>query len=132
MRELIIQGSLVRSSAGKFFKKIFLQKSSFLLSNCNIHTPFEIKNSPQRSILVKKCKSELNELGIIFCSFSEAVKNYPDLVKKYLGTVIPVNDNYFSTLKILCQNMCDGFLLEAFFCHSNNFLLKPCFGYNFN
>ena len=43
-------------------------------------------------------KTELSKLGIIFCSFSEAVKKHPDLVKKYLGTVIPVNDNYFSTL----------------------------------
>ena len=43
-------------------------------------------------------KSELSKLGIIFCSFSEAVANHPDLVKKYLGTVVPVNDNYFSTL----------------------------------
>ena len=43
-------------------------------------------------------KSELNKLGIIFCSFSEAVANHPDLVKKYLGTVVPVSDNYFSTL----------------------------------
>ncbi len=43
-------------------------------------------------------KSELSKLGIIFCSFSEAVATHPDLVKKYLGTVVPVNDNYFSTL----------------------------------
>ena len=43
-------------------------------------------------------KSELSKLGIIFCSFSEAVANHPDLVRKYLGTVVPVNDNYFSTL----------------------------------
>ncbi|RPH04595.1 MAG: Fe-S cluster assembly protein SufB [Alphaproteobacteria bacterium TMED93] len=43
-------------------------------------------------------KSELSKLGIIFCSFSEAVANHPDLVKKYLGTVVPVNDNYFSNL----------------------------------
>jgi len=43
-------------------------------------------------------KSELSKLGIIFCSFSEAVANHPDLIKKYLGTVVPVNDNYFSTL----------------------------------
>ena len=43
-------------------------------------------------------KSELSKLGIIFCSFSEAVANHPDLVKKYLGTVVPVSDNYFSTL----------------------------------
>ena len=43
-------------------------------------------------------KSELSKQGIIFCSFSEAVANHPDLVKKYLGTVIPINDNYFSNL----------------------------------
>ena len=43
-------------------------------------------------------KSELSKLGIIFCSFSEAVANHPDLVKKYLGTVVPINDNYFSNL----------------------------------
>ncbi len=43
-------------------------------------------------------KSELSKQGIVFCSFSEAVQNYPDLVKKYLGTVVPTNDNYFSNL----------------------------------
>ena len=43
-------------------------------------------------------KKELSKLGIIFCSFSEAVKNYPEIVKKYLGSVVPVNDNYFSNL----------------------------------
>jgi len=40
----------------------------------------------------------LAELGIIFCSFSEAVKNHPDLVKKYLGSVVPYTDNYFAAL----------------------------------
>ena len=43
-------------------------------------------------------KDKLGELGIIFCSFSEAVKEHPDLVKQYLGSVVPVNDNYFSAL----------------------------------
>ena len=43
-------------------------------------------------------KSELNKKGIVFCSFSEAVKNHPDIVKKYLGTIVPTNDNYFSNL----------------------------------
>ena len=43
-------------------------------------------------------KNELSKLGIIFCSFSEAVINHPELVKKYLGTVVPTNDNYFSNL----------------------------------
>ena len=40
-------------------------------------------------------KDELNKLGIIFCSFSEAVQNHPELVKKYLGSVVPTNDNFF-------------------------------------
>ncbi len=43
-------------------------------------------------------KSQLKSLGIIFCSFSEAVKDHPDLIKKYLGTVVPTNDNYYATL----------------------------------
>ncbi len=43
-------------------------------------------------------KDKLAELGIIFCSFSEAVQNHPELVKKYLGSVVPVNDNYFAAL----------------------------------
>ncbi|CAD5257809.1 MULTISPECIES: Fe-S cluster assembly protein SufB [Imperialibacter] len=43
-------------------------------------------------------KSKLGELGIIFCSFSEAVREHPELVKKYIGSVVPVNDNYFSAL----------------------------------
>ena len=43
-------------------------------------------------------KDELSKLGIIFCSFSEAVENHPELVKKYLGSVVPTNDNFFSNL----------------------------------
>jgi Fe-S cluster assembly protein SufB len=43
-------------------------------------------------------KEKLGELGIIFCSFSEAVQEHPDLVKKYLGTVVPYSDNFFATL----------------------------------
>ena len=43
-------------------------------------------------------KEKLAELGIIFCSFSEAVQNHPELVKKYLGTVVPYNDNFFASL----------------------------------
>ena len=43
-------------------------------------------------------KEKLGELGIIFCSFSEAVHNHPELVKKYLGTVVPYTDNFFATL----------------------------------
>jgi Fe-S cluster assembly protein SufB len=43
-------------------------------------------------------KKELAEQGIIFCSFSEAVQEYPELIEKYLGTVVPIGDNYFSAL----------------------------------
>ncbi len=43
-------------------------------------------------------KETLAELGIIFCSFSEAVREHPDLVKKYMGTVVPYSDNFFAAL----------------------------------
>ena len=43
-------------------------------------------------------KTKLAELGIIFCSMSEAIENHPQLVRKYIGSVVPVNDNYFSAL----------------------------------
>src|SRR3989338_5379314 len=43
-------------------------------------------------------KKTLAEAGVIFCSFSEAVQNYPELVKKYLGSVVPYTDNYFAAL----------------------------------
>ena len=51
------------------------------------------------SVSVKTTFQEtLADLGIIFCSFSEAVKNYPDLVKKYMGSVVPYTDNFFAAL----------------------------------
>jgi Fe-S cluster assembly protein SufB len=43
-------------------------------------------------------KSKLASMGIIFCSFSEAVKEHPDLVRKYLGSVVPTGDNFFAAL----------------------------------
>ena len=43
-------------------------------------------------------KSKLAEAGVIFCSFSEAVQNHPDLVKKYLGSVVPAADNFYAAL----------------------------------
>jgi len=43
-------------------------------------------------------KDKLTEVGVIFCSISEAIQKHPDLVKKYLGSVIPINDHYFATL----------------------------------
>jgi Fe-S cluster assembly protein SufB len=43
-------------------------------------------------------KHKLAEMGVIFCSFSDAVKNHPDLVRKYLGSVVPYTDNFFAAL----------------------------------
>jgi len=43
-------------------------------------------------------KDKLAQMGVIFCSFSEAVQNHPDLVQKYLGSVVPHNDNFFAAL----------------------------------
>ena len=43
-------------------------------------------------------KAKLAEVGIIFCSFSEAVREHPELVRQYLGTVVPYRDNFFATL----------------------------------
>ena len=44
-------------------------------------------------------KKKLSELGIIFCSFSEAVQEHPELIQKYLGKVVPVSDNFFFGIK---------------------------------
>jgi Fe-S cluster assembly protein SufB len=43
-------------------------------------------------------KKVLNDAGVIFCSFSEAVQNHPELIKKYLGSVVPYTDNFFAAL----------------------------------
>ena len=43
-------------------------------------------------------KEKLAEVGVVFCSFSEAVQNHPDLIQKYLGSVVPYNDNFFAAL----------------------------------
>ena len=43
-------------------------------------------------------KEKLSEVGVIFCPFSEAVENHPDLVRQYLGSVVPVTDNYYTAL----------------------------------
>src|SRR4030095_10281285 len=43
-------------------------------------------------------REKLAEVGVIFCSFSEAVQTHPDLVKRYLGSVVPYTDNFFATL----------------------------------
>lgn len=51
-------------------------------------------------------KEELKKAGVIFCSISEAIREYPDLVKKYLGSVVPQSDNFFATLN--CAVFSDG------------------------
>jgi Fe-S cluster assembly protein SufB len=51
-------------------------------------------------------KAELAKAGVIFCSMSEAIREHPDLVKKYLGSVVPVGDNYFAALN--CAVFSDG------------------------
>ncbi len=48
--------------------------------------------------VVTTFKNELAEVGVIFCSFSEAVREHPDLIKRYLGTVVPTTDNYYACL----------------------------------
>ena len=48
--------------------------------------------------VVTTFKEELGKAGVIFCSMSEAVREHPDLVKKYLGSVVPTSDNFFATL----------------------------------
>src|SRR4030095_15731289 len=48
--------------------------------------------------VVTTFKAELAKAGVIFCSISEAVREHPELVKKYLGTVVPTTDNYYATL----------------------------------
>ncbi|TAG03071.1 MAG: Fe-S cluster assembly protein SufB [Cytophagia bacterium] len=51
-------------------------------------------------------KAKLGEMGIIFCSLSEAIQEHPELIKKYIGSVVPVNDNYFAALN--CAVFTDG------------------------
>ena len=56
--------------------------------------------------VVTTFKEELAKAGVIFCSISEAIKDHPELVKKYLASVVPVSDNYFATLN--CAVFTDG------------------------
>ncbi len=56
--------------------------------------------------VVTTFKKELAEAGVIFCSISDAIQEHPDLVRKYLATVVPVTDNYFATLN--CAVFTDG------------------------
>jgi len=50
-------------------------------------------------------QKQLAEKGIIFCSFGEAVREHPELVKKYMGSVVPYSDNFYATLNTACSLM---------------------------
>jgi Fe-S cluster assembly protein SufB len=56
--------------------------------------------------VVTTFKEELKKVGVIFCSISDAIKEHPELVRKYLGSVVPVTDNYYATLN--CAVFTDG------------------------
>ncbi len=56
--------------------------------------------------VVTTFKEELAKAGVIFCSISEAIKDYPELIQKYLASVVPVTDNYYATLN--CAVFTDG------------------------
>jgi Fe-S cluster assembly protein SufB len=70
-------------------------------------------------------QEKLSKLGIIFCSISEAMKKYPKLIKKYLGKIIPIEDNYFASLNsavfsdgsfcYIPQNVCSPLELSSYF-----------------
>jgi len=63
-------------------------------------------------------KTQLAELGIIFCSMSEAIKEHPELIKKWLGSVVPMTDNYFLHSTVQYQRW--KFLLYSKRCEKPN------------
>jgi len=70
-----------------------------MLLNPSASTSSMAVDAVMDSVSVKTTfKKELSELGIIFCSFSEAVQNHPNLVREYLGSVVPASDNFFAAL----------------------------------
>ena len=63
-------------------------------------------------------KETLGELGIIFCSFGEAVQKHPDLIKKYMGSVVPVADNYFAALNSAVFTDGSRFVYGSGYCYN--------------
>lgn len=63
-------------------------------------------------------REELSKVGVVFCPISEALKHYPDLVKKYLGTVVPIADNYFAALN-------SAVFTEGSFCYIPENIICP-------
>ena len=75
------------------FKKLGIPlEEQKLLSNVAVDAVFDSVS------VATTFKDKLSKMGVIFCSFSEAVKNHPDLIKTYLGSVVPHTDNYFAAL----------------------------------
>ncbi len=81
-----------------------LHERDMLLGNAPAGTPLDGASNMAVDAIVDSesqkttYRDKLAELGIIFCSFGEAVREYPDLVRKYLGKVVPSRDNYYSAL----------------------------------
>mgnify|MGYP000433278557 CR=1 FL=1 len=65
-------------------------------------------------------KEKLGELGIIFCSMSDAVKEHPELIKKYLGSVVPTKDNFFLKTRSALQDTMTLFYITRNICFNNN------------
>ncbi len=75
------------------FKKLGIPlEEQKLLSNVAVDAVFDSVS------VATTFKDKLNKMGVIFCSFSDAVKNHPELVKQYLGSVVPHTDNFFAAL----------------------------------
>ncbi len=82
--------SYIKKNIKKTFNKLGVLRKN---SNLGVDAIFD-----SVSIKTTYKKKLYNKYGIIFCSFNEAIQNYPKLVKKYICKVIPINDNFFSTL----------------------------------
>ena len=85
------------------------------------------------SVSVKTTYSEtLMKEGIIFCSFSEAVQNHPELVKQYMASVVPYGDNYFAALNSVFLVMVKGVMIALTYFRLLNLLLIVVLGIGIN
>lgn len=82
----------------KFDPKISEMTNKLGISQTEVDRLLGLDVVVDSSSVITTQQKELAKIGIIFSSFSEAVKNYPDLVKKYLASVVPYTDNYFAAL----------------------------------
>jgi Fe-S cluster assembly scaffold protein SufB len=58
--------------------------------------------------VVTTFQEELAKAGVLFMPISEALQKHPELVKKYLGTVVPISDNFFATLNSVVEGKCNS------------------------